>query len=119
VLAVRSLFVYERAADRALVLAAGLAGEWLSGPGVRVTRLATLYGTLTYSLRRLDAHTVRFDIGAGLSAQLVLRPPLAAALRSVTVNDVASTAFEPDSVTLVSTDEAVICIMSDRAADVP
>jgi hypothetical protein len=119
VLAVRSLFVYERAADRALILAAGLAGEWLTGPGVRVTRVATLYGTLSFSLRRLDAHTVRFDIAAGLSAKLVLRPPLAAALRSVTVNDVASTAFEPDSVTLVSTDEAVICIMSDRAADAP
>jgi hypothetical protein len=118
-LAVRSLFVYELAADRALVLAAGLAGEWLSGPGVRVSRVATRYGTLSFSLRRLDAHTVRFDIGAGMAAKLVLRPPLAAKLRSVTVNGVSCTSFEQDSVTLVDTDDAVICIMSDRAADAP
>ena len=47
VLAVRSLFAYERAADRRLVLAAGLAPEWTTGSGVQVTRDA-------HSLRRLE-----------------------------------------------------------------
>ncbi len=44
VLAVRSLFAYERAADRRLVVAAGLAPEWTTGPGVQVQAMPTLYG---------------------------------------------------------------------------
>jgi hypothetical protein len=117
VLAVRSLFAYERADDPALVLAAGLSGDWLAGPGVRVNLMPTLYGNLSFSLRRVNAHTLRFEIAGGLTAKLVLRPPLAAALRSVTINGVSCTNFEQDSVTLVDTADAIICIMSDRAAE--
>jgi hypothetical protein len=119
VLAVRSLFAYERTGERALVLAAGVSSDWLAGPGVRINLMPTLYGTLSFSLRRIDAHTVRFDIAGGLTAKLVLRPPLTTALRSVTLNGVSCTNFEQDSVTLVNTEDAVICIMSDRAADAP
>ena len=61
VLAVRSLFAYEREADRALVLGAGLAPEWIDGAGVRVSAMPTLYGALSYSLRRLDDGTVRCE----------------------------------------------------------
>jgi hypothetical protein len=46
------LFVYEREGDRALVLAAGVAPEWLEGPGVSVKGVRTPYGLLEYSLRR-------------------------------------------------------------------
>ncbi len=119
VLAVRSLFAYERTEDHALVLAAGVSGDWLAGSGVRVNLMPTPYGELSFSLRRLDAHTVRFEIAGGLTAKLVLRPPLTSALRSVTINGVSCTSFEQDSVTLVNTEAALICIMSDRAAEAP
>jgi hypothetical protein len=117
VLAVRSLFAYECPAEQALVLAAGLAPEWLTGPGVQVACMPTLYGSLSYSLRRHDAHTLRFEIAGGLAAaKLILRPPLTAALRSVTINGDSCTTFDRDSVTLVNAAAAVICIMSEATA---
>ena len=109
VLAVRSLFAYERAADRALVLAAGLASEWLLGSGVHVTKMPTLYGSLSFSLRMLDANTLRFKIASGVAGKIVLRPPLDAPLRSVTIDGVACNAFDEDSVTIVNTPTEVIC----------
>ena len=85
VLALRSLIAYEREADECLILAAGLAPEWIEGAGVRVDRMPTLYGSLSYSLRRVDANTLRFQIDGGIMAKVVLRPPLAGPLRSVTL----------------------------------
>jgi len=82
----RCLFAYERETDRSLVLGAGLAPEWLDGAGVRVKRMPTLYGTLSYSLRRMDAHTLRWEIEGGTTAKLVLRPPLRKPLRTVSVD---------------------------------
>jgi hypothetical protein len=76
--------------------------------------MPTLYGSLSYSLRRLDAHSVRFEVSGGLAAKLVLRPPLAQALTSVTLNGDSCTSFDQDSVTLVNAAAAVICIMSER-----
>jgi hypothetical protein len=116
VLAVRSLFAYECARDQSLVLAAGLASEWLAGSGVQVSRMPTIFGSLSYSLRRLDAHTLRFEIAGALTAKLVLRPPLTAALTSVSVNGEPCSSFDWDSVTLVNAPATVICIMSDRVA---
>ncbi|GAC1671989.1 MAG: discoidin domain-containing protein [Steroidobacteraceae bacterium] len=108
-LAVRSLFAYEREADQSLVLAAGLAAEWIEGCGVNVNEMPTLYGILSYSLRRVDASTLRFDIGSAITAKLVLRPPLAAALRSVFIDGRACTSFDEDSVTLFHAPAEVIC----------
>jgi hypothetical protein len=45
------LFSYEREADGALVLAAGLPQSWLEGEGVTVENLRTPYGRLSYSLQ--------------------------------------------------------------------
>jgi hypothetical protein len=42
----------------------------------------------------------------------VLRPPLAAPLRSVTVNGSATSGFNEDSVTLPSTPAVVVCTVS-------
>ena len=109
VLAVRSLFAYEREADRALVLAAGLAPEWIEGEGVRVRSMPTLYGALSYSLRRIDERTVRFDLASGVDCRIILRPPLAAPLREVRV-DGAAVPFDGDSVTLPATPAEVLCI---------
>jgi hypothetical protein len=61
--------------------------------------MRTLYGELSYSLRRADAHTLRCEIRGDINARIVLRPPLGAALRSVTVNG-APASIEADSVTI-------------------
>jgi len=115
VLAVRCLFAYEREADRTLVLAAGLAAEWIEGSGVRVDAMRTLYGSLSYTLGRVDADTLRFEIAGGIDAQMVLRPPLHAPLHSVSVDGVACTTFDRDSVTIPRTPAVVICTMEKGA----
>jgi hypothetical protein len=109
VLALRSMFAYERETDRCLVLAAGLAAEWIEGGGVRVRDMPTLYGSLGYSLRRTDAYTLKFVIDGGIDAKIVLRPPVAAGLRSVTVNGSAAETFDAGSVTLLRVPAEVIC----------
>jgi hypothetical protein len=109
VLALRSLFAYERESDQCLVLAAGLAAEWIEGAGVRVKDMPTLYGPLEYSLRRMDAHTLKCVIGGNIKAKIVLRPPLGAALCGVTLDGGAHAAFDAGSVTVLQTPVEVIC----------
>lgn len=109
VLAVRSMFAYEREADRSLVLAAGLAGEWIEGAGVQVNRMPTVHGSLSYSLRRIDSTTLRFSIAGGVDAKMVLRPPLASPLRSVRLNDRACESFDGESVTVLQGPAEIIC----------
>ena len=109
VLALRSLFAYERDSDHSLILAAGLAPEWIEGAGVRVNGMPTLRGSLSYSLRRMDSSTLRAEIGAGVAGRIILRPPLAAPLRAVTINGVACASFDGDSVTLPQVPAEVIC----------
>lgn len=113
VLAVRSLFAYEREADQSLVLAAGLAPEWLDGAGVQVTGMPTARGSLSYSLRRVDAGTLRFELGGGadLRGKMVLRPPLPAALRAVTVDGSPHSQFDAESVTLTGPAAQVVCMV--------
>jgi hypothetical protein len=112
VLAVRSLFAYEIEARRSLVLAAGLSSEWLDGAGVEVKAMPTLYGALTYSLRRIDARTLRFDIATKMDAPLILRPPHREPLRSALVNGTAVAPTAGDSVTVVHTPAEVICVLT-------
>jgi hypothetical protein len=109
VLAVRSLFAYEREADRSLVLAAGLAPEWIEGSGVQVKDMPTIYGNLSYSLRRIDSTTLRFEIGGGVAAPMILRPPLGAGLRSVIIDGGVCKNFNEDSVTVLHSPAQVIC----------
>ena len=117
VLAVRCLFAYELETEPALVVAAGLAPEWLDGDGVQVTAMPTRFGPLTFSLRRLGG-TLRFDFASGFEAKLLLRPPLDAPLRSVDVDGEAFTAFDANTVTLAPKSTRmtveVICITSPR-----
>ncbi len=103
------MFAYEREADRSLVLAAGLADEWIEGAGVQVNRMPTVHGSLSYSLRRTDSTTLRFSIAAGVDAKMVLRPPLASPLRSVRVNDRACDSFDEKSVTILHGPAEIIC----------
>ncbi len=109
VLAVRSLLAYERDAGRTLVLAAGVAPEWIEGRGVQVNDMPTAYGALSYSLRRMDSTTLRFEFEGAVAAGIVLRPPLGAALRGVLVDGRECTSFDADSVTLPQPPRQVIC----------
>jgi hypothetical protein len=46
------MFAYERDADHAIVLAAGVAPAWLDNEGIAVDSLRTPFGQLAYSLRK-------------------------------------------------------------------
>jgi hypothetical protein len=65
--------------------------------------MPTLYGPLSYSMRRTGAATVSFEIGGPIPARVVLRPPLGAALRTVLVDGLECANFDADSVTLPHT----------------
>jgi hypothetical protein len=88
--ALRSLLAYEREADEALVLAAGVPAAWLAGGApVGVRGLPTYWGPLDYELRAAGARALRFEIRRGLELPpggIVLEPPLDGALRSASVN---------------------------------
>ncbi|HTS22179.1 MAG TPA: discoidin domain-containing protein [Casimicrobiaceae bacterium] len=62
--AVLDMFVYERAADSALVLAAGVPAAWLDGDGVAIEGVRTPYGPVSYALVQRDARVV-LDLAAG------------------------------------------------------
>jgi hypothetical protein len=109
VLAVRSLFAYERTDERRVVVAAGLAPEWTIGSGVHVQKMPTLYGALSYSARTLDEHTFRCDIGPGVSASIELRPPLSGRLFRVSVNGSAHEYSDAQSVIITSTPAEIVC----------
>jgi hypothetical protein len=103
ILAVRSMFAYERAADRALVLAAGVPASWLDAGPVGVTGLPTYFGTLDQRLERDGADTLVVSVGGNLAVPpggIVLRPPLARRLASVEVNGRAVAAFDATGVTI-------------------
>jgi hypothetical protein len=83
-------FVYERASDQALVLAAGVSREWLESPGgVRVRGLRTAYGEARYGMRREDGLIeVRVDceLDPLPPGGVVLVPPLTRPPRSITID---------------------------------
>jgi hypothetical protein len=78
--ALRTMLVYERERDDALVLAAGVPADWLADPrGVAVEALPTHEGSLTFRLHRSKPRTVRMTVAAGLrvpSGGIVLAPPV-------------------------------------------
>lgn len=90
ILAFRSLFAFEREADQALVVGAGLADEWLEREdGVRVAGLLTWYGTLNFTARRAENGALHVRLGGDLSLPpggIVLRPPGDQPLREARVN---------------------------------
>lgn len=103
VLAVLGMFAYERVADGALVLAAGVSDAWLDAGEVGVTDLPTWWGALSYTLRRSGADALQIDFAPGLRAPpggLVLQPPLARPLVGVEVDGVPITGMGGESVTL-------------------
>ncbi len=102
--AVRSMWAYEREADRALVIAGGLPHAWvMSESGVTVRRLPTYYGVLHYSLRSQNSNALRLQLSGDLTlppGYIVVQPPLPHPLRAVTVNDKPIQTFTADSATI-------------------
>ncbi len=58
------LFAYEREADHALVLAAGVPASWLDGDGIAIEHLRTAYGELSYTLKR-SGKRIELRVGGG------------------------------------------------------
>jgi len=65
--AVLDLFVFEREADAALVLAAGIRPGWLDGPGISVKNLAIPGASVSYSLKK-DGGTVVLHVASSAPA---------------------------------------------------
>jgi hypothetical protein len=85
--AVLDLFAYEREADHAMVLGAGIPPEWLDGPGVTVRRLRTPYGLLSYSVKRADDRLVmRLSAGGIPPGGFILQWPGSGSPGSTRVN---------------------------------
>jgi F5/8 type C domain len=102
VLAVLGMFAYERPADAALVIAAGISEPWLAS-GTVVDGLPTWWGPLGYSLRRDGPDALRFELAPGLAVPpggIVVRPPLARPLAAVEVDGAPQSSFDSDGVTL-------------------
>ncbi len=97
ILAIRSLFAYEREADQSLVIAAGVAAHWLDDGGEIVVRdLPTYYGPLSYCLRRAGPDTLHMTLEGELAIPpggIIVLPPLARPLVHVTINGRNSIAF--------------------------
>jgi len=101
VLAVRSLFAYESETRKALVLAAGLAPEWIEGEGVRVHEMPTRYGALSYTLRSTSDGLLHCEISSGIEMPpggILLRPPLGAALTGLRINGEVQSIFSAEEV---------------------
>jgi hypothetical protein len=111
VIALRTMLAYERGADRALVLAAGVPASWLDdGAEVAVTGLPTHHGTLDLRLQRAGGDDVVASV-AGVDVPpggIVLRPPLARPLASVEVNGRSVTTFDAGSVTIATCPAEVV-----------
>ena len=86
---VTDMFAYEREADDALVMGAGIVEEWVTtAPGVSIRALATYYGPLTYTVTGSPTEA-RMRISAGIripAGGIVVFSPFTRAPVSVTVN---------------------------------
>jgi hypothetical protein len=100
ILAVRSLFAYEREADHSLVIAAGVAADWLDDGGEIVVRgLPTHHGRLSYRLRREGLDSWRMTLDGDVVAPpggIIVQPPLPRPLVQVQINGRNSAAFAPE-----------------------
>ncbi|MDZ7309493.1 MAG: hypothetical protein ONB49_20870, partial [candidate division KSB1 bacterium] len=101
--AARSLFVFEREQDAALVIGEGIREAWVRDPaGVEVRNLPTHYGTLHYRMHMHDGRVI-VELEGDLSlppGRLEVRSPLAAALKGVRVNGKKIASFTSDRIFL-------------------
>ncbi|HEV7733463.1 MAG TPA: discoidin domain-containing protein [Candidatus Binatia bacterium] len=100
--AVRTMLVYERDSDQALVLGAGLKPEWVqSKEGVSVRRLPTHWGILNYTMRADGPDVVRLRISGDLvvpPGKIVVPSPLDRPIVGAMVNGMPIEAPDPAQV---------------------
>ncbi|TWT43697.1 hypothetical protein RAS1_00960 [Phycisphaerae bacterium RAS1] len=85
--AARAMFVYERDADQALVLGAGVRPEWTSTPGVAVEDFPTEYGPVSYKLFGDSASlTLELSTDASPPGGFALVSPFNRPIRAIEVN---------------------------------
>ena len=86
---VRSMFVYERERDGALVLAAGVKPEWLAGAdGIAVKNWPTEHGTLSYALRA-EGRQLLLTVSGDCSVPpggLIFRSPVERPIESIRID---------------------------------
>lgn len=118
VLAAQSLFAYESETLNALVIAAGLAPEWLDGDGVRVTDLPLGCGALSFSMRAFPDGLILCEISKGVTLPgggILLRPPMRQPSWRVTINDAIADLHGTDEIRIVEL-PATIAIHPDAHA---
>ena len=96
----RTFFVFEREADKSLVIAAGLPSEWvMNDNGVTLKRLPTYYGTLNYAVHKKDDENIWLRMSGDITmppGQIVVKSPLSIPLKAVTVNGTSIESFNAD-----------------------
>jgi len=96
-LAFASLLAYERAADDALIIGAGVDAKWVaSRGGISVRGLPTWYGSLDLTMKREAKGALLVELGGKLRLPrggVVVRPPGDRAIRALTINSRAASTF--------------------------
>ena len=119
VLALRTMLAYERVAEDALVLAAGVPARWLGGGSeVAVTGLPTHYGVLDLGLRR-DGDALRLTLSGTVEVPaggIVLRPPLDGPVGAVEVNGRRTGRFDAESATITECPAEVVLRPKEHAS---
>ena len=86
----RTMLVYERESDRALVMLGGTPAAWAtSAEGVTIKRLPTYYGTLNATLRADGQNALRLKLTGDLTmppGKIVVQSPLDRPLAGASVN---------------------------------
>jgi hypothetical protein len=90
---VLTMFVYDRESDGAHVLCAGIPDAWIKdSAGVRVEKLRTYFGDLSYSLH-MKGKSVVAEVSGGFEAErhpLIMKSPLLETPRSVLIDGAAA-----------------------------
>jgi hypothetical protein len=101
---VLDMFAYDRPADSALVVGAGIAERWVrEAPGVKVRGLGTPYGPIDFDARAATPRSLVAHIGGSVRV-----PPGGIVFRSPVDRAIASATVDGSAVTPSSTGEVVI-----------
>src|SRR5262249_19707464 len=101
---VRTMRVYERESDQALVVAAGVPEAWVRGDtGVTVRRLPTEYGVLNMTIKADGADAIRVRLSGDLTVPpggIVVSSPLDRPITAAEVNGPPPGKYTPEATVL-------------------